>query len=58
MSDAIFAPFSVINKVMKCDFSIQQEELREIVTHAINKLVNTYFGNSEALERLNRICTQ
>ncbi|CAG8693441.1 11871_t:CDS:2, partial [Dentiscutata heterogama] len=34
------------------------EELREIVTRAVNTSVDTYFGNSEALERLNRICTQ
>ncbi|KAF0413849.1 hypothetical protein F8M41_007712 [Gigaspora margarita] len=52
------APFSVINEAMEYDPSIQQEELREVVTRAVNESADTYFEDMEALERLNRICTQ
>ncbi|CAG8848081.1 46034_t:CDS:1, partial [Gigaspora margarita] len=51
-------PFSVINEAIEYDPSIQQKELREIVTRAVNESADTYFEDSEALERLNRICTQ
>ncbi|CAG8526860.1 16450_t:CDS:10 [Gigaspora margarita] len=45
-------PFSVINEAMEYDPSIQQEELKEIVTRAVNESADTYFENSETFGKI------